>query len=97
MDFIANALEKTENWLILDLYLTLYRHEIETKTDISTGIRHEFIYNLYVGKGFLTVTQNPVAMFKKLNKFYYTKKNFAMQNYVKERKFGRKQLQLFNK
>lgn len=45
----------------------------------------EFIYKLYVGKGFLTVTRNPDAMFKKLNKFYYTKKKkFAMQNYVKE-------------
>lgn len=90
MDFIANALEKTENWLILDLYLTLYRHEIETKTDISTGIRHEFIYNLYVGKGFLTVTQNPVAMFKKLNKFYYTKKKFCNAKLCQRTKIWKK-------
>ena len=41
------------------------------------------LYNLDVSKVFLT--QNSVAVLKKMNKLYYIKKKFALQNYVKEK------------
>lgn len=54
--------------------------DLNVKTDILLVEQNmsEFIYNPDVGRAFLSITQHPAAILKKMSKFYYIKERVCI-------------------